>query len=104
VGVSCECDPDRVLRVLEDVARQAAAEMPDVLTEPAPWVMFDPGFGDWSFGFSVGVQVAEFSKQYVVRSELRLRIFRRLRAEGISIPYPTRTLHIESGPAADKMK
>ena len=32
--------------------------------------------------------------QYVVQHELRKRILRRLRAEGIEIPYPVRTVEL----------
>jgi small-conductance mechanosensitive channel len=34
--------------------------------------------------------------QYAVQHELRKRILRRLRAEGIEIPYPTRVVELRS--------
>jgi small-conductance mechanosensitive channel len=43
--------------------------------------------------------VEEFSQQFAVRNELRKRVLRRLRAEGVRIPYPTRTLFLERAPA-----
>jgi small-conductance mechanosensitive channel len=95
VGVSYAADPDQVERVLLEVAKQGAGEIPGMLAEPAPSVVFDPGFGDSALGFTLNYQVAEFSRQFGVRHELRKRILRRLRQEGIEIPFPTRTVYIE---------
>jgi len=39
---------------------------------------------------------AEFASQFAVRNELRKRIFRRFREEGIAIPFPTRTVRLEA--------
>ncbi len=92
VSVSYDCDPDQVERILMEVAMDGAGEIMGLLAEPAPSVRFDPGFGDSSLGFTLNFQIAEFANQYGVRHELRKRIFRRFRDEGIVIPYPTRTL------------
>jgi small-conductance mechanosensitive channel len=95
VSVSYDADPDRVERVLLEIARAAAGEVPGLLAEPGPAVTFDPGFGDSSLNFTLGYQVAEFVNQYGVRSELRKRILRRFREEGIEMPYPTRTVYLQ---------
>jgi small-conductance mechanosensitive channel len=92
VGVSYTSDIDLVERVLLEVGKQAAAEVPGMLADPAPEVTLDPGFGDWSLTFQLGFQIAEFSYQTNVRTEVRKRILRRFRAEGIEIPFPTRTI------------
>jgi small-conductance mechanosensitive channel len=94
VGVGYECDPDRVERILLEVVQQAARDVAVIVPEPPPSVMFDPGFGESSMGFTVGCQVAEFANQFPVRAELRKRIFKRLREEGISVPLPTRTIYV----------
>jgi small-conductance mechanosensitive channel len=93
VGVSYASDIDLVERVLLEIGRQAAVEVPGMLADPAPYVTLDPGFGDWSLNFQLNLQIAEFSYQGNVRNELRKRILRRFRAEGIEIPFPTRTVH-----------
>jgi small-conductance mechanosensitive channel len=95
IGVEYDSDPDRIERVLLEVASQAVAKVPGLLAEPAPSVMFDPGFGDSSLGFTLNFQVDEFASQYGVRHELRKRILRRFREEGIRIPFPTRTVYVE---------
>jgi len=104
VTASYDCDADRVEKVLFEVVRAAAAEIPAILSEPPPNVMFDPGFEDSAIGFTVSCQVAEFANQYPVRHELRKRIFRRFREEGIPIPYPTRTVYLQPSGAGEPLK
>ncbi|MGA3240884.1 MAG: mechanosensitive ion channel family protein [Bryobacteraceae bacterium] len=98
VGVSYSSDIDLVERVLLEIGKQAASEVPGMLADPAPSVTLDPGFGDWSLNFQLGFQVAEFSNQTSVRNELRKRILRRFREEGIVIPFPTRSIFTTESP------
>lgn len=53
-----------------------------------------PGFGASSLDFTLAYHIGEFVDRYLVQHELRKRIFRRLKAEGIEIPFPQRTVHI----------
>ena len=99
VGVGYDSDPDRVERLLLEIAVRAAAEVPGMLAEPEPSVAFDPGFGDSSLGFTLNFHVVEFARQFGVRHQLRKRILRRFREEGIDMPYPTRTVHLLGGDA-----
>jgi small-conductance mechanosensitive channel len=94
VSVAYGSDPDLVERVLIEVARQGAGEIPGLLAEPAPFVRFIPGFGESSLDFSLISQVSEFVDQFLVQHELRKRILRRFQAEGIQIPFPTRTVYV----------
>jgi small-conductance mechanosensitive channel len=96
VGVAYDTEPDHVERALVDEAMRAAREVPGLLADPAPFVRFIPGFGAYSLDFTLICQVATFVDQYVVQHELRKRILRRLRAEGIEIPLPTQ-VHLEAG-------
>jgi len=100
VNVSYDCDPDRIERVLLEIAREGAHDIPGLLADPAPSVSFDPGFGDFYLAFTLNFQVKEFSGQYAVRHELRKRIFRRFRQEGIEIPFPTRSVLLQQEPKA----
>ena len=101
VGVSYHSDPDRVEKLLLEIALEGTNDIPGMLADPAPSVSFDPGLGEFSLGFSVNFYVAEFASQFSVRNELKKRIFRRFRAAGIEIPFPTRILRMEgSNPAA----
>lgn len=103
VSVSYDADPRRVVRVLTDVAKGAAASgaPAGLLADPEPFVRFIPGFGDSSLDFTLVVQVREFTDQYVVQDELRKRILEAFRLEGIEIPYPQRVVHLQQGAGTD---
>src|SRR5881397_1151266 len=94
VSVGYKSDPDHVERTLVDEATKGAGQIPGLLAHPAPFVRLIPGFGESSLDFTLNVEVASFVDQYVVQHELRKRILRRLRAEGIEIPYPVRTVEL----------
>ncbi len=98
VGVGYASDIDLVERVLLEIGKKAASEVPGMLAAPTPSVTLDPGFGDWSLNFQLGFQIAEFSNQWSVRNELRKRILRRFREEGIEMPFPTRTILTAEAP------
>ena len=85
VSVVYGSDPDRVEGVLVDEAKRAAGEITGLLSEPPPQARLIPGFGLYGLDFTLSCQVASFVDQYAVQSELRKRVLRRLRAEGIDI-------------------
>jgi small-conductance mechanosensitive channel len=89
IGVSYEADPERVEQILVDEARRAAPEVAGMLAEPAPTARLIPGFGEYSLDFTLVCWVARFPDQFNVQSELRKRLLKRLRAEGIEMPLPT---------------
>lgn len=99
VSVGYDSDPDRIEHLLVDEARKAAGEVAGLLPEPAPTARFIPGFGPYSLDFTLVCQVASFIDQYAVQDELRKRILRRFRAEGIAIPYPVRTIEVRGAAA-----
>jgi small-conductance mechanosensitive channel len=101
VNVSLDSDVDQVERVLREIGQAAAGQIPGMLAEPAPSVAFDPGVGEFSLGFSLNYQVAEFANQFGVRNELRKRIFQRFREERIEIPFPTRTVYMREPGAGE---
>jgi small-conductance mechanosensitive channel len=104
VGVSYDCDPEHVERVLLEVAQKGTGEISGLLAEPAPSVTFDPGFGESALYFTLGFQVAEFANQFGVRHQLRKRIFRRFQEEGILMPFPTRTVYLHGAESASHLK
>lgn len=93
IGVSYDSDPAEIERILIEEAKKGAQDIPGLLAEPAPFVRFIPGFGDSSLNFTLICQVAEFVDQYLAQHELRKRIFKRFREEGIEIPFPIRTVY-----------
>jgi small-conductance mechanosensitive channel len=94
VGVSYASDPERVEQILVEEAKKAVGEIPGLLADPEPSARFIPGFGDSSFDFTLTCQVREITDQYPVQHELRKRILKRFRQEGIEIPFPHRTVYI----------
>ncbi|MDP2683362.1 MAG: mechanosensitive ion channel family protein [Deltaproteobacteria bacterium] len=95
IGVSYDSDPDRVEKILVQEAQKAAGEIAGLLKEPPPFVRFIPGFGDSSLNFTLICQVAEYVDQYIVQHELRKRILKRFKEEGIEIPFPIRTVYLK---------
>jgi small-conductance mechanosensitive channel len=96
VGVAYGTDPDRVEKILLEVARQAMVESVEgLLAEPEPMVRFIPGFGESSLDFSLIVHLRQIADQFLVQSELRKRIVKRFGQEGIQIPFPIRTLVLD---------
>jgi len=98
VGVSYDADPRRVIEILTEIAR----DHEKVLSNPEPVVHF-VGFGDSSLDFEVKAHIADVLSGIVVRTELRLRIFERLKEEGIEIPFPQRDLNIKLGEGGEAL-
>lgn len=94
IGVSYSSDPEKVENILVAETKKAVGEIPGLLGEPEPFVRFIPGFGESSLDFTLICQVREFVDQYLVQHELRKRIFKRFREEGIEIPFPHRTVYL----------
>lgn len=96
VGVAYGTDPERVEKVLLEVAEEAIRNRVEgLLAAPVPVVRFNPGLGESSLDFSLIVQVRQFSDQSLVGSELRKRIVKKFAREGIEIPFPVRTLVLD---------
>lgn len=96
VSVTYGTDPERVEKALMEVVDGALRDrLEGLLSSPAPFVRFNPGFGDSSLDFSLIVRVRQFADQYLVQSELRKRIVKKFQAEGIEMPFPTRTIVLD---------
>jgi small-conductance mechanosensitive channel len=84
VMVGYDADLDRVRRI----ALAEAQACDGVLDTPAPFVLFNPGLLPTHLQFTVTFTVADFGQKGPVQSEVRLRIYRRLREEGVPLPLP----------------
>jgi small-conductance mechanosensitive channel len=98
IGVSYDADPDVVERVLIDEAHKATNEVPGLLGEPGPSVIFVPGFGVSSLELTLVCRVRDYTDQQLVKHELHKRILKRFRQEGIDIPFPTRMVYVKNAP------
>jgi small-conductance mechanosensitive channel len=94
IGVSCREDPERVEKILLEEALKASKEIPGMLDDPAPFVRFLPGPGEYSLNFTIICWAKEFTDQYLIRHEMYKRIFKRFREEGIEIPFPVRMVYL----------
>lgn len=94
INVSYSSDPEKVEGILVEEVKKAVGEIKGLLGEPEPSVKFIPGFGESSLGFTLTCNVQEFADQYPVQHELRKRILKRFRHEGIVIPFPHRTIYL----------
>jgi len=89
VGVAYGTDPERVCRVLTEVA----AAHPLVFKEPEPMAFF-VGFGDSSLDFVLRYWT-RVTDTFQVNSDMHTAVCKRLVAENITIPFPQRDLHVK---------
>lgn len=99
VHVGYDADPDRIERLLLEEARGAMGKVPGLLSDPPPAALLVPGFGESALAFTLTCHVRDFEDQGPVQHELRKRILRRFRREGIEMPFPQRTVHVAAVPA-----
>lgn len=82
-------DPEKVRQVLEAVA----AECPIILQQPKPNASFE-SFGPNGFEFSLSASVADFNRRGAAMSDLRHRIVKAFRENGIEMPYAQHDIHL----------
>ena len=97
IGVSYSTNIDLLDRVVLEEVRKGIGEIEGLLEDPEPVLRFNPGFGDSSLNFTLVVHVAQFEMQFAVTDQIRRRLLKRFREEGINIPFPMRTVEIVSG-------
>jgi len=89
VGVAYGSDPQRVIALLEDVAKAH----PEVLAAPGPQVIF-LGFGESSLDFELRAWTAVFDTAGTTQSQLAIGVNRALADAGIEIPAPRRDVRL----------
>ncbi len=94
ISVSYNSDPDMIERVVLEEVKKAVGQVEGLLGEPEPVLRFIPGFGESSLDLTLLCHVREVTDQYPVQHELRKRIFKRFKSEGIEIPFPHRTVYL----------
>jgi small-conductance mechanosensitive channel len=94
-SVGYDSDIDRVQGILLAESLAAVGKVPGLLGEPEPYVLFNPGPGQSALVFQVNFSVDGFGIQSMTQSELRKRLFKRLKSEGVTMPFPTQTIILE---------
>ena len=100
VGVAYDSDLDEVERVTLEVARDILSRFDPTLdiaegSSTAPAVRFHT-FGDSSILFNVNLHTTSFKNQYLIRHEFIKALKKRYEEERIQIPFPIRTVQMES--------
>jgi len=83
-------DVDKVKRVIIE----AIKKVENVLDEPAPSVYFIK-MNDFSLDFNAKFWVDDVAKRYETQENVTIIIYKTLKKEGISIPFPTRTVYLK---------
>jgi small-conductance mechanosensitive channel len=79
---------DANLDQVSQIAIEETRASTGVLATPEPKIYFNPGVLPSHLQFSLVFAVSEFTRRAPVMSEVRMRIYRRLRAEGVPLPSP----------------
>jgi len=87
VSVAYGTDPEKVRRVLLEVARDVTSSTEYLLSDPAPKVFFLE-FGDSAIKFVLYVWARKYNLPDEVKDAVNTRIAERFAAEGIEIPFP----------------
>ncbi|KAB7616137.1 mechanosensitive ion channel family protein [Amylibacter sp. SFDW26] len=91
VGVAYGTDP----RLVEEVLLSIAAEHPNVLKLPKPWVVFK-GFGADSMDFELRAIIRDVNNVLDTLSDFNYAIVERFTEEGIEIPFAQREVRIKN--------
>jgi small-conductance mechanosensitive channel len=91
VGVDYGSDLAHVERVTCEVAKDTLESVPGGVVVFNPYIRYHT-FSDSSINFTVVLRAQEFRDQYLVKHEFIKRLHERYRREGITIPFPTRTI------------
>jgi len=95
VGVSYSSNLEKVEKVTLDVARSLLIDLEGGVETSEPFLRYH-AFGDSSINFRVYLKVRQFSDRYLLEHEFIKKLHKRYNEEGIEIPFPQRTLHLES--------
>ena len=98
VGVGYGSDLARVEAVTISVGLEVMAEVKGGVRTFEPFIRYT-AFGDSSINFTVTLRGGEVVDQHLIRHEFIKRLHRCYQAEGIEIPFPSRTVHLH-GPTS----
>ncbi len=91
IGVDYSTD----IQVLMPVLKEVAKANKHVLNSPEPFVRFED-YADSALLFSIYFYTNEVFRVENIKSEIRIEIFKALKNNNISIPFPQRVVHIKN--------
>ena len=99
VGIAYGSDTDKAREIMLSVLK----DHHKTLERPSPQVLF-MGFGESALDFELRAFIASFEDRFPVLDSLHSEINKALEADGITIPFPQRDLHIVSEVSAPSRK
>ena len=94
VGVSYDSDLKKVEHVTIEVGKEVMREVEGGVPDFEPFIRYHT-FDDSSINFTVILRTTEYACQYLLKHEFIKRLHERYDKEGIVIPFPIRTIHME---------
>lgn len=91
IGVDYSTDIQTLMLILREVAKANK----QVLNSPEPFVRFED-YADSALLFSIYFYTNEVFRVENIKSEIRVEIFKALKDNNISIPFPQRVVHIKN--------
>ncbi|MRR34554.1 mechanosensitive ion channel, partial [bacterium] len=79
---------------VKNILTETALGVPEVLRDPAPEAFF-VSFGDSALNMSLFFWVEDYTRLFAVTDLINEQIINRFRENGITIPYPIRTVLLE---------
>ena len=95
VSVDYASDLSHVERVTHEVADDVMRTVPGGVPSFEPVIRYHT-LGDSGIQLTVVMRAREFVDQYLLKHEFIKRLHARYRQEGITIPFPVRTVHLKS--------
>ena len=83
------------IQLLKDTVIQITNDHTKVLTKPEPFLLFDD-FGDSALMFRLFFSMNKSFEANLVKSDLRFKIFEKLKASNIEIPFPQRVVTLKN--------
>ena len=90
-GVAYKTD----VNLLKEAIIEITNSHPKVLKNPAPFLLFED-FGDSALMFQLFFSMNKSFEANIVKSDLRFKIFERLKVLNIEIPFPQRDVHVHT--------
>jgi small-conductance mechanosensitive channel len=94
VGVHYDSDLEKVERVTCEVAKETLQTVPGGVSGFNPFIRYHT-FSESSINFTVILRAREFVDNFLIKHEFVKRLQARYKKEGIVIPFPIRTIHME---------
>jgi small-conductance mechanosensitive channel len=93
VGVSYDSNLQKVEKVTIEVGKEVMKEVEGGVPEFEPFIRYHT-FDDSSINFTVILRTKEYVSNYLIKHEFIKRLHERYNKEGITIPFPIRTVYM----------